>query len=178
MEGSIVIRCSQVEVTGHFHGCPLIRFLGRQGYVSDWFGEKLNEAHVSGVLKGVFDALGMAPAFAMLACETDLPSPGYVLYIYTLSLTGCWKGPPRGLKTDSRRIFIIGMRANWDSSRRFACFARKAQTRPISRPVCGTGFGRATSSLLLLTGATGGPVFSAAKLLCEDDLFLREQARG
>jgi hypothetical protein len=81
-----------VEVTGHFHGCPLIRFLGRQGYVSDWFGEKLNEAHVSGVLQRVFDALGMAPAFAMLACETDLPSPGYVLYIDTSESDGLLEG--------------------------------------------------------------------------------------
>ncbi len=25
-----------IEVTGHIRGCPLIRFIGRQGYVSDW----------------------------------------------------------------------------------------------------------------------------------------------
>lgn len=70
-----------VEVTGHFHRCPLIRFLGRQGHVSDWFGEKLSEAHVSQTLRDVFDSLAMAPAFAMLACDTSCPSVGYVLYI-------------------------------------------------------------------------------------------------
>jgi GH3 auxin-responsive promoter len=72
-----------IEVTGHFHGCPMVRFVGREGYVSDWFGEKLNEAHVSRVLQNVFDELGIAPSFAMLACETEQAQPGYVLYIDT-----------------------------------------------------------------------------------------------
>jgi hypothetical protein len=70
-----------IEVTGYFQGCPMVRFLGRQGYVSDWFGEKLNEAHVSGVVRDAFGAMGISPSFAMLACDTDPPSPGYVLYI-------------------------------------------------------------------------------------------------
>jgi len=72
-----------IEVVGRFHDCPMVRFLGRQGYVSDWFGEKLNEAHVSGVMREAFGDLRIAPAFAMLACDTDPPSPGYVLYIET-----------------------------------------------------------------------------------------------
>jgi hypothetical protein len=61
--------------------CPLIRFLGRQSYISDWFGEKLNEAHVSGILSDVFQRLNLSPVFAMVACEPDRPTPGYVLYI-------------------------------------------------------------------------------------------------
>ncbi|HEY1758525.1 MAG TPA: GH3 auxin-responsive promoter family protein [Bryobacteraceae bacterium] len=69
-----------IEVTGHIRGCPLIRFLGRQSYVSDWFGEKLNDAHVSRVIEETFGTLNVAPAFAMLACNTDAP-PGYELYI-------------------------------------------------------------------------------------------------
>ncbi len=70
-----------VEVSGYIQGCPMVRFAGRQGYVSDWFGEKLNEAHVSGVMRDVFGVLGISPSFAMLACDMDPPSPGYVLYI-------------------------------------------------------------------------------------------------
>ena len=50
-----------VEVVGRLHDCPLIRFLGRQGHVSDWFGEKLNEAHVSRILQDVFAGLRMSP---------------------------------------------------------------------------------------------------------------------
>ena len=70
-----------IEVVGRVNDCPLIRFLGRQSYVSDWFGEKLNEAHVSGILRGVFGELNLSPAFAMLACDSDPPAPGYVLYL-------------------------------------------------------------------------------------------------
>jgi hypothetical protein len=69
-----------IEVTGHIRECPLIRFMGRQGYVSDWFGEKLNDAHVSRVLQETFRTLGVVPAFAMLACGADSP-PSYILYI-------------------------------------------------------------------------------------------------
>jgi hypothetical protein len=70
----------QIEVIGHIQDCPRLRFVGRQGSVSDWFGEKLNDAHVSRVFKETFAKLSFAPAFAMLACDTA-PPPGYVLYI-------------------------------------------------------------------------------------------------
>jgi hypothetical protein len=71
-----------VEVAGHLHDCPLLRFLGRHSYVSDWFGEKLNELHVSNTFARVFDDHRISPAFAMLACDTR-PAPAYVLYIDT-----------------------------------------------------------------------------------------------
>ncbi len=83
-----------VEVTGHFHDCPLLRFLGRRDCVSDWFGEKLNEVHVSTTLAKVLGDHNVSPTFAMLACDTR-PSPAYVLYIEadapdrTLGLIGC-----------------------------------------------------------------------------------------
>jgi GH3 auxin-responsive promoter len=70
----------RIEVMGHLRGCPLSRFIGRQSYVSDWFGEKLCDAHVTQVFEETFRTLAMTPAFAMLACSTDAP-PGYVLYI-------------------------------------------------------------------------------------------------
>ena len=70
----------QIEVTGHIQDCPLLRFVGRQGSVSDWFGEKLNDAHVSRVFEETFAEMGFVPAFAMLACDTA-PPPRYVLYI-------------------------------------------------------------------------------------------------
>jgi hypothetical protein len=70
-----------VEVVGHIHDCPLIRFIGRQGNISDWFGEKLNEAHVADVLRDAFAAVGLSPRFAMLACDTLMRPVRYVLYI-------------------------------------------------------------------------------------------------
>jgi len=72
----------QIQVTGRIKDCPLIRFVGRQDSVSDWFGEKLNDAHVSGAFKHAFKALGLVPSFAMLACDTTPPA-SYVLYIDT-----------------------------------------------------------------------------------------------
>ena len=93
-----------VEVTGHFHGCPLVRFLGRNGHVSDWFGEKLDEAHVSQTLRDVFDSLAMAPSFAMLACDTNRPT-GYVLYIDAI-------GPDEVLARAAARI-DAGLRSNF-----------------------------------------------------------------
>jgi hypothetical protein len=69
-----------IEVTGHFHGCPLIRFLGRHERVSDWFGEKLHQVHVSLALRQAFAANKTSPAFAMLACDSR-PAASYVLYI-------------------------------------------------------------------------------------------------
>jgi hypothetical protein len=71
----------QIQVAGHFNGCPLIRFVGREAVVSDWFGEKLNDAHVARVFREVFQAEALSPAFAMLACEVDSQPPSYVLYI-------------------------------------------------------------------------------------------------
>jgi hypothetical protein len=65
-----------VEVAGHEAECPLIRFSGRHELVSDWFGEKLHEAHVAAVLSA---ALG--GGFAMLACDPELSPPAYVLYV-------------------------------------------------------------------------------------------------
>ena len=70
-----------IEVAGRIHECPLVRFIGRHGYVSDWFGEKLNEAHVSRVMQIAFERHRIDAAFAMLACDTALDPPSYVLYI-------------------------------------------------------------------------------------------------
>ena len=70
-----------VEVVGRFRECPMVRFIGRQGHVSDWFGEKLNEAHVAQALREAMAALAIAPQFAMLACDAAPPCASYVLYI-------------------------------------------------------------------------------------------------
>jgi hypothetical protein len=65
-----------VEVTGHTEpggGCPVLRFVGREGHVSDWFGEKLHEHHVRAALEGALAAGALQPEFAMLACERPAP---------------------------------------------------------------------------------------------------------
>ena len=70
-----------VEVVTRLGNCPTIRFVGRLGCVSDWFGEKLNEVHVAGILRDVFNRVGISPAFAMVACDPDSSKPGYTLFI-------------------------------------------------------------------------------------------------
>ena len=94
-----------------------VRFLGRQAYVSDWFGEKLSDAHVSIVLQETFRTLGLVPSFTMLACETDPPA-GYFLYI---------DSPENDELLDRAAEMIdTGLRANfhYDYARRLGQLAR------------------------------------------------------
>jgi hypothetical protein len=58
-----------VEVVGYLGTCPLLRFVGKEAYVSDWFGEKLNERHVRQALAELFSRHAIQPAFAMVACD-------------------------------------------------------------------------------------------------------------
>lgn len=70
-----------VEVTGFYRKCPVLRFLGRSR-VSDFYGEKLNEAHVSDIVRALFenfDNLEKPPDFALLA-PAGTPPERYMLY--------------------------------------------------------------------------------------------------
>ena len=69
-----------IEVVGHWRQVPCIRFLGKADHISDWFGEKLDERFVAGVLETVFAKNGLRPAFAMLAPD-DTNGDRYVLYL-------------------------------------------------------------------------------------------------
>jgi hypothetical protein len=76
----------RVEVTGFAGRTPSLRFLGREGHVSDLRGEKLHESFVAGALAQAFRRLGLAPRFAMLAPDEERPeAPRYVLYLETES---------------------------------------------------------------------------------------------
>jgi hypothetical protein len=58
---------------------PSLRFIGKDDRVSDWFGEKLSEAFVAGVLESLFDA--PRPRFAMVAPERTASGMAYTLYV-------------------------------------------------------------------------------------------------
>lgn len=58
-----------VEVVGFVGEAPCLRFVGKTDQVSDWFGEKLNERFVAGVLRGLFERHRLEPSFALLAPE-------------------------------------------------------------------------------------------------------------
>ena len=71
-----------VEVDGFISATPSLRFIGRDGGVSDVCGEKLTEAFVTRGLEAVCAAFGFAPRFAMLAPESDAAGRwGYTLFV-------------------------------------------------------------------------------------------------
>jgi hypothetical protein len=71
----------RVEVTGHFHQVPCLRFLGKEDHISDLFGEKLSEGFVGSALRRLLTATGLTPRFAMLAPETRGGNARYILFI-------------------------------------------------------------------------------------------------
>ncbi len=58
-----------VEVVGFAGQAPCLRFAGKTDLVLDWFGEKLNERFVAGVLARLFTRHALQPIFAMVAPE-------------------------------------------------------------------------------------------------------------
>jgi len=70
----------RVRVEGFVERTPSLRFLGKEGHVSDLRGEKLHESFVAGALARVFETTGIAPRFALLAPVEGGPA-GYTLYI-------------------------------------------------------------------------------------------------
>jgi hypothetical protein len=70
-----------VEVTGRHGGCPLLRFVGRESFVSDCFGEKLEERQVRAIVEDALADLGIEASFAMTACEKSVSPPAYRLFL-------------------------------------------------------------------------------------------------
>lgn len=83
----------RVRVEGFVEKTPSLRFLGKEGHVSDLRGEKLHESFVAGVLARVFARIGISPRFAMLAPADEEPA-GYVLYLESEET------PPAGLSEE------------------------------------------------------------------------------
>lgn len=72
-----------ITVTGFEKNCPLIKFLGKEDKVSDYFGEKLNEYYVAETLKKVFSKYPIDKEFYMVAPEIDISGQSgfYALYL-------------------------------------------------------------------------------------------------
>jgi hypothetical protein len=66
-----------VRIEGFVARTPSIRFVGRAGVVSDWFGEKLTEAFVGRVVRELSDSSGVNWPFSMLAMD----GRGYTLFL-------------------------------------------------------------------------------------------------
>jgi hypothetical protein len=72
-----------VEVDGFYRGTPSLKFVGREGAVSDLRGEKISEEFAGQVIRDVLEAGHIASPFSMLAVDTDASPPAYVLYLET-----------------------------------------------------------------------------------------------
>ncbi len=70
-----------VQVVGAWGDCPLLRFLGKEAHISDWFGEKLNELHVQQALATLLTRQAIQPTFAMVACDEAAGHFAYTLFI-------------------------------------------------------------------------------------------------
>jgi hypothetical protein len=70
----------RVRVEGFVRETPSLRFLGKEGHVSDLRGEKLHESFVAEALARAFRPLSLVPRFALLAPAEEGPA-GYILYL-------------------------------------------------------------------------------------------------
>lgn len=70
-----------VKVVGFKDQCPLIKFVGRNSKISDLFGEKLNDYHVSKVANEVLKENSLEPSFFMTAPERIGESVAYTLFV-------------------------------------------------------------------------------------------------
>ncbi len=71
-----------IQVIGFVGSCPLVDFVGKEGNISDYFGEKLNESHVHDILNRIFFKYRLRPSFYMMAPEKSMKDEFcYVLYI-------------------------------------------------------------------------------------------------
>jgi GH3 auxin-responsive promoter len=69
----------RVLVDGFIAQTPSLRFMGRQGNLSDRFGEKLSEEFIVKSMETIFN--GSPPSFALLAPEEDQDGCRYTLYV-------------------------------------------------------------------------------------------------
>jgi hypothetical protein len=74
-----------VEIVGRAGACPLVRFVGKEEHVSDWFGEKLDERHVRLALDEELARHNVRATFAMVACDEIRGDgdglPSYILFV-------------------------------------------------------------------------------------------------
>lgn len=71
-----------VRVTGFIQDAPCMRFIGREGEVSDLFGEKLQATFVEDVIRRALAQQGLNPRFFLLAPLAEaMAKPGYALFL-------------------------------------------------------------------------------------------------
>jgi hypothetical protein len=71
----------RVRVTGYLKKTPALRFLGRSGLVSDFYGEKLSDAFVAGVIQQLTPLMPDVPRFILLAPDQSQSQIRYTIYL-------------------------------------------------------------------------------------------------
>lgn len=69
-----------IEVIGKIKNTPLLKFCGKEDLFSDYFGEKLSEFFVRGVIENALNRLKIKPDFTLFA-PCDNKNLNYTLYI-------------------------------------------------------------------------------------------------
>jgi hypothetical protein len=69
----------RVRVDGWVDGTPSLRFIGKDDRVVDYFGEKMSDGFVAGVIDALF--AGPRPRFAMVAPERTSAGVSYTLFV-------------------------------------------------------------------------------------------------
>ena len=136
----------------------MIRFLGREGHVSDWFGEKLNEAHVSQLMSNAFEELAISPSFAMLACDTEQSSPSYVLYIDAIESDEVLKEAATKIEVGLQENFHYHYARHLGQLSKLRVLRAEEQPRHTWQPTSATGSAPETSSHSHSTSETAGLV--------------------
>ena len=73
-----------VRVTGFIKNAPCLRFIGREGNVSDLFGEKLQGAFVQEIIHRTLAEQGIKPQFVLMAPVAGTATkPAYTLFLET-----------------------------------------------------------------------------------------------
>ena len=70
-----------VEVVAYCDTCPMVRFVGKEGLISDHFGEKLNQQHVNEVIHNLLEKFKIKTPFSLLSCELYSDGYAYTLFI-------------------------------------------------------------------------------------------------
>jgi GH3 auxin-responsive promoter len=71
----------RVRVEDFIYATPSVRFLGKEDSISDLCGEKLSEAWVAEILSRLLPIHAPAARFALVAPDTRVVPPRYVLYL-------------------------------------------------------------------------------------------------
>lgn len=137
-----------IEVVGHFHATPLVRFVGRADGVSDLAGEKLAPGQVEAALSAAAAELGATPSFALLA-----PAPGEAEGGYRLFLELAGKTSPEDFAAALERHLRAGY--HYDHCRRLG------QLRPVEAAPVSAGWARYEAALVA-RGVRAGDVKPSA----------------